>query len=209
MYIAAWLCFCATLGLFTVEALADEKWQLVTQEQGVAVYSMPVKGSKINAVKGVIRLAKGQTLLAKTILDVQHWPDWVPDVVESNVIEHTEHSQTYYVKSALPWPMTDRDGAYHSILSTNLSTNGQQDDVIINIVAMPNAVPRKKNTIRVESATGSWLLQQDSELSTKVSFQMHIDPGGDLPEWLVNNYVEETAVNTLLNLKRFVSLTSP
>lgn len=189
------------LSLYTAAAYPSEPWQLVKQANGVKVYTKPISDSEFLAFKGVIEINKPQTELADVILNVSDWPIWVPDVVEARTLEQNQSLQSYYVKSDLPWPISDRDGVYRSELNLNL----REGTTIIKITATPNALPYSKNTTRILKAEGYWMLTDTKSHGTLVSFQMHVEPGGSIPDWLINSYITDTPIDTLLNLKKFVA----
>ena len=56
--------------------------------------------------------------------------------------------------------------------------------------------------------TGRWLLVPEKSASgresIKVLYEMNVDPGGDLPSWLVNNMAVDLPFITLKNLRNLV-----
>lgn len=190
--------FCA-LNSLSLASLSNDSWELSTEKDGVKVHVMLIEGSTLKAFKGTVEIAAKKSTLVEIITDIDQWTSWVPDVVESNVAERTEDSLTYYVKSDLPWPIRDRDGVYRIDFDSDVEMSTE----ILNVTAVPNFLPKKKRTIRIPKAKGRWTIESISPKRTRVSFQMHADPGGALPDWLINSSVTDTPVRTLSNLKRY------
>ena len=55
--------------------------------------------------------------------------------------------------------------------------------------------------IRV-SGNGYWKVKVVAKNKLEVIFLMQVDPGGAVPSWLANLFVEDTPFNTLTNIKK-------
>jgi len=49
-------------------------------------------------------------------------------------------------------------------------------------------------------------VKQENEKEISIRFQYYADPGGDIPAWLVNSFIEKTPYKTLLNLRQLLSV---
>jgi len=48
-----------------------------------------------------------------------------------------------------------------------------------------------------------WIFENLDTKKTKVTYQMHAEPGGSLPAWLINSSVVDPPYKTLINLKAY------
>ena len=78
-------------------------------------------------------------------------------------------------------------------------------EVAIRVSAAPDYHPEQPERVRVRRALGLWLLEPLGEAQTRVTFTMHLEPGGGVPQWLINAQVVETPFDALTNLRTAVS----
>lgn len=190
--------FCAA-NFLSINVLANDNWKPEIQKDGVQIYTKIVEDSALKAFKGIIEIDKPKQVVMDIVSNVNSWSEWVPDVVESTIVERSEKKQIYYVKSDLPWPIRDRDGAYCFDFVYDSDTSSD----IYKVSAVPDAVPLKQKVIRILKAAGEWTFTEIEPARTKVSYKMHVEPGGTLPSWIINASVTKTPFDTLVNLKRY------
>lgn len=177
----------------------DSQWELEKEKKGVKVYTREKADSPLKEFKGIITISTTPHILMATLRDVANYQQWMPDVEKTKLITQTDNSQLHYLQSDLPWPVVDRDGAYS--FKYTLEKNGA---VRVDVAAEPTAVEPEKGYIRIPYVSGYWLFQPATKTTTEVTYQMHADPGGSIPKWLINSSVVDTPYQTLLNLKAHV-----
>ncbi len=65
-------------------------------------------------------------------------------------------------------------------------------------------VATNANMIRIDKMSGYWGFEPLKDGNVKVTYEMGVDPGGDLPVWLVNALVVDIPFYTLKNLRDLV-----
>jgi hypothetical protein len=193
--------------LLAAQAFADpgtrprEDWSLERQADGIDVFTRPVEGSSIKAFKGEgIVEADVETVLA-VLRDSDHFHDWFPNCPESKLLERQGAISYQYSVMSAPWPISERDNVFRSVL-TRHPTTGR---VEISVTAAPDAYPRQPDRVRVRVANGSWQLAPTAENHTRVVFTMHLEPGGGIPDWMVNARVLSTPFEAITNLRGVVA----
>ena len=106
-----------------------------------------------------------------------------------------------YSVMATPWPVSDRDNVLRSVLSRDTETGV----VEITVTADPDHYPEQPDRVRVRRAKGLWRFEPLSESRTRVTFQMHLEPGGGIPQWMINARVVATPFEALGNLREMVA----
>ena len=56
--------------------------------------------------------------------------------------------------------------------------------------------------MRIPYLSGYWLLEKQGANRTKVTYQVHADPGGSIPHWLANATAVNNPYETLKNMKK-------
>jgi len=179
-------------------ASAQTDWKLVTDKEGIKIYTGMVPDSKVKAIKVECDLDATPSQLVSLIMDVKSSTDWVYHTKSAAVVKQVSASELYYYSEVnLPWPAANRDFVAHLIVSQNPDTKV----VTIQGPAVPGLVPTKKGVVRIDHSDGKWIITPTGTDEVKVVYTIHVDPGGSLPSWLVNMFVAEGPLHIFRNLK--------
>jgi hypothetical protein len=192
------------LGLATAAADAEDPpaapWHLDRSEDGIEVYTRPVEGSGVKAFKGVATVHASVDVILRVLRDSDRFKTWFPNTSESRLLDREGPVSHQYSVMDAPWPVEDRDNVLRSVTSRDAGTG------VVEIVvdAEPDYYPVQVDRIRVQKAHGSWRLEPIGKDETRVTFMMHLEPGGGVPEWLINLRVVASPYEALTNLRKVV-----
>ena len=185
--------------LFSNIANADN-WQLTKENDGISVYTRTTPGSAFKAFKGVVSIPARLTSIVATIDDTSIYTQLFHNTKSAKELKQVNENESYkYMVTALPWPVQSRDSIVHSVLKQDRKTKTIQ----ITMNGAPKYIPSKKGLVRIQKMSGRWLLVPEKN-SVKVVYEMNVDPGGNIPTWLVNNMSVDLPFITLKNLSRLV-----
>lgn len=185
-----------TILALTAAASGDD-WSLDMQQDGIDVYTRPVEGSGIKQFKGVGRVGATAEEILALLRDSNRFKTWFPNTSESKLLDRDGSVSYQYSVMATPWPMDDRDNVLRSVMSRN-----EKSGVIeIEVNAAPDYYPMQSGRVRVQKASGHWRLEPVGEGETHVTFVMHLEPGGGIPQWLINARIVATPFEALTNLR--------
>ncbi|MEM7020380.1 MAG: START domain-containing protein, partial [Pseudomonadota bacterium] len=151
-YLFSFLFFSTSLSVAN-EDVAKQGWESAKQESGIEIFTRTVPGSKLKAFKGMLVIDAPQEKLMNIVKNVDTYADWVPDVLETKLLEQTDEYQVHYLKLNAPWPVKNRDGVYRFDYRAADDTPQTVEFVIS---AIPEMIPEQKNTIRVPAVSGKW-----------------------------------------------------
>lgn len=180
---------------------AEVSWRLDREQDGIVVYTRPVEGSGIREFKGSARVAASVDSIRALLRDADHFKDWFPNTIESRLLDREGNVAYQYSVLDLPWPVSDRDNVFRSETETDSATGR----ISIRVTAAPDYHPEQPERVRVRRAIGQWLLEPVSPGETQVTFTMHLEPGGGVPQWLINTQVVETPFDALTHLRTAVA----
>jgi len=186
-----------TLVLASASTSAAAEWVLDKQENGIDVYTRPVVGSGIKEFKGTKELKASLESVLFVLRDSDGFKNWFPNTPESKLLDRTNDVAHQYSVMDAPWPVSDRDNVFRSVTQRDEATGV----VIIHVTADPDYYPEQDGRVRVRKANGSWRLDPVDAERTRVTFTMHLEPGGGIPQWLVNARVVATPFEALTNLR--------
>ena len=187
-------------GLSISTGIAQEKkWELKSNKEGVKLYLHNTGG--IYEVKLVTSIKTSLSGLLKLFNEVDRYSQWGYKIGEARLIRRISPTEMiYYVRLDFPWPVSDRDLVIHSTLEQNPKTKV----VTTKSVAEPWHVPRKKDVIRMTDAYTSWKLFPNDSGWLYIEYYIYSDPGGYIPDWLVNMAVDVGPVETIKSMRKIL-----
>lgn len=188
---------------FPVQALADQPdWHRVHDRDGIQVQTRAVPGSDVNAFRASVEIAAPVDSILAVLGDPAACAHYIHGCAEARVLKSTGFYQrdTYQIND-FPWPAQDRDLVLE-IRIRELDKGAFRLDMINE----PDAFPESQY-LRVRQVSGHYLLTPTQPGQTRVDWEQHTDPGGQLPAWLVNQLVTDVPVNTLRALRKLSTST--
>lgn len=187
----------ASLALAQVAHAEGAPWSLEREKDGITVHTRPVEGSGIREFRGSALVASSTAAIRSLLRDADQFQQWFPNTSESRLLAREGDVSYQYSVLDTPWPVSDRDNVFRSETTVDARTGV----VSIAVRADPDRHPEQPGRVRVRRARGEWRLEPVSPSETRVTFTMHLEPGGGIPEWLVDARVVETPFEALTNLR--------
>ena len=185
--------------LATVYCFAQDDWKLKSDKDGIKAYSRKTEDSKINAVRITSDFATSLSRIVAVIADVNTYDEWIYNSKNTRLLKQVSPTELYYYGEVkFPWPTTNRDFVSH----VTVSQDPQSKTVTINASNVTGWEPVKKNLVRIENSVGKWIITPVGKNHVSVLYELHADPGGDLPVLLINSFSATGMVATFKNLRR-------
>jgi hypothetical protein len=180
-----------------VMANKHEQWQLVRKTQGITVYNRGVDSSALQESKAVMTLHTTVNSALALILDVPNINTWMSHVHSCEIIEQINDT-AYYIRCVVdtPWPVSNRD----IILRCTVLVDSN-DKVSVQLNGVPNYSEEVTGFVRVPYFKGSFDWTKVGDKQVEVVHQVHVDPGGAIPAWLINLAAAEAPLNTMKNMR--------
>jgi START domain len=166
---------------------SDKDNTKVYLRQNGALYEVKITTSIQAPLAGIVTLLQ----------EVDQYYRWGYKVTSANTIKKVSDQECYYRSTIdFPWPLDDRDIVMHS--QTEQLENGT---VIAKSSAAPDMAPTQPNFVRIKVSETTWTLVPSPSGWTYVEYYIYSNPGGSLPEWLVNMAIDVGPRETLKNMK--------
>jgi hypothetical protein len=181
-----------------------EPWKPFAESGDVSVYTRPFARSGYPEVRASGTVCATLPELVDFVEDVARFDTWIPDTAEARLLARpTPRDQLYYIRTSMPWPVKHRDMIYRLTESTASRTAGA---VSVTIEGEPDYLPVYPNIVRMTGVTGRWTFVE-ADRTTRIDLVMHIEPGGNVPQWLANRRIIGAPTKMIENLQhRFASL---
>ncbi|HET8881949.1 MAG TPA: START domain-containing protein [Solimonas sp.] len=195
----------AAFSLWTATALATDlgatAWTLTQDRDGIQIFTARVSGSPLLAVKGVGLINAPADRVVALLRDVPARPSWDPTCASASVLRTLpDGGQIIYLHSRLPWPAKDRDVVFRALwsISPDSGVTSMRADVAT------GELPPRKDRLRIVSGYNTWVVSPDGQGQSEVATEVHLDPGGQLPKWLLNHLSNEVPFDVLRGLRAAV-----
>lgn len=192
--------------LFSFSATAGTSaWELEEEEKDInlKIFTREVEGSNLREFKGEMLINTQMSTIAALLLDSKSAPKWMHQCVKFEVIDQVDPltAIVYFINGA-PWPVSDRDAVVKSVMSQD------PESLIlkVEISVVDGLVPEDDDYVRIPNMNGFWLFEPKEAGQILVTYQVHANPGGSLPDWLANSVVVETPYNTMSNMAEMLKL---
>lgn len=184
--------------LLIIIPFPDSEWQLKKKKNDIEIYTRSVEGSSFDEFKGVTTFENSslEDVLA-VISDIKNFTTLFPDCMNPKILKQEgEYNFIHYSQTKGPLTIKDRDCIMEQ--KTVIDKGGKH--AIISLKPLPGYIPENKDMVRVSDGGGFWEIEENNR-NVKVIYQFHGEPGGDIPAWLANSFVETQPYQTLLNLR--------
>ncbi|MCG9879721.1 MAG: START domain-containing protein [Bacteroidia bacterium] len=139
-----------------------------------------------------------QTLVA-LITDIPEQKNYQFGCKRSEVLKRINRfEQIYYQELYVPWPFENRDGAFRQTVD-NLSTN---KEAFILAKSESDYLPKNKAFVRVPFMKARWHITQVNEHTCKAEYIIAVDPGGVIPAWLINLFIDKAPLESVRGMRK-------
>lgn len=179
-------------------ALSQTNWKLTKKQEGIAVYVGTATGSSFKSIKVECVMEGTYDRLLSVLSNVSQHRNWVYNNKSASLLKTVSLSEFYYyTETALPWPINNRDAVMH----TTFNKDSLNRFLRVHSVADAGYSPERNGKVRVKRSQVTWYVTMPSANTIHVIYTLEADPGGNVPAWLVNSFVEKGPYESFKKLK--------
>ncbi|MES2489114.1 MAG: START domain-containing protein [Pseudomonadota bacterium] len=176
---------------------ADKTWKVLKSADGVEISSRPKSGSPINEIRSTAKIKASLDSVVALLRDYPARPLWDSMCGEVKVLKQGTASETVYVHTEIPWPVTDRD----LVMRVEWKQDPTTGVVSMHAVGAPDAEPLRKDRVRMASFTNDWTLTPMDGGIIAVESIAHADPGGPMPTFMINKLSADAPLEAMKKIK--------
>ncbi|NCD69704.1 START domain-containing protein [Mucilaginibacter agri] len=181
-----------------IAAHAQDNWKLKTEDEGIKVYMRSVEGTSFKAVKVNCQLEATPAQFVAVIMDIKNSVSWAYHTKSATVLKQVSPSELYYYSEvAVPWPVENRDFICHIMVKQHPKTKV----ITIDAPCIGDYIPQKQGIVRVTQSVGKWVITPLGNNKLDIEYTLALDPGGNVPAWLINLFAAEGPMQTFKRLK--------
>src|SRR4051794_39941752 len=176
---------------------AQPLWHLIKDKNNIRVYTADADSSEYKHIKVVGVLDGTLDKLKAIFLNVDKQKDWVYGTKDSHLVKKISNNELlYYIETALPWPVANRD----IVIRMKIDENKINNNFTITTQGEPKAIPENKGKVRVNKFIGNWSVKAIGENKLSITYFLFVNPGGNLPSWVVNLFIGKGPYETFKKL---------
>jgi ribosome-associated toxin RatA of RatAB toxin-antitoxin module len=171
-------------------------WILESERDGIKIYTRVVRGSKLKQVRAIVSVHVSMETVVRALTDYPNYHKWMNNVTESYVVDHPADSVHYvYRFEDAPWPVQNRYHVDKMIVAMH------EKSATLEFKSMPNYMDKSEQAIEIQRFEGSWKVSEVSQNECQIEYILDENPGGYVPQWLVNYMAIDAPFKTLSNLR--------
>lgn len=178
----------------------DSEWQLKKYENNVAVYNREIPNSNIKELKAETQIKTSLSSVIALLNDRETYPQWVYKCGKSIMLKKISESEAIYYQTVLaPWPVDNRD----FVVDVKVLQDAVTKEVKQYSTCLPTYIPPFPGHVRITVFNAVWTLTPLKNGMVKCEYELLVDPGGNVPAWLVNLAAIDGPFETTLNLREW------
>jgi ribosome-associated toxin RatA of RatAB toxin-antitoxin module len=167
-------------------------WQLLRDDRDLKLWGRPVPSSTILQLRAEMEVDATPRKVWNLLRDVERVVEYNPYISESRI--RSEQGDTRYIyQRFVPPVIADRDVTFKAVAYED-EANGVFQQLIT--LANNQGPPPVDGVVRVKVLEAQWSIEPADSGKTRVCYWIHTDPGGLIPDWLVN-FAQERSVPKL------------
>lgn len=180
-------------------ALAQYDWKPEKSKDGINVFLSEVKGSSFKAVKVECTLSGTYTKLISLLTNIDGFQKWIYHNKQSSLLKkNSPLDYIYYSETRMPVPFANRD----VIIRMQLKTDSLPRFLTIQGIHQEDFLPELPGRTRIPHYKASWKVTMPTSATIRIVYILEVDPGGSLPAWLANSFMEKGPLETFQNLAK-------
>lgn len=169
--------------------------------EGIEVYTCKVDDSKIKSIQSSFALSNTFADLADALIDLDNFHKWQYKIRKTEMLKHISKDEfVYRAELETPWPVSNRDLILHVKLSKGPSAN----EYHFSAIGRPDFIPPRPGFVRVPLSEAHWYIKVTDQKNLEIKHTILIDPGGNIPSWLMNLSLAEGPYQTFKNLRVYL-----
>ncbi|MBI3555359.1 MAG: hypothetical protein HY074_03725 [Deltaproteobacteria bacterium] len=178
---------------------ADSSWKQISDSNKVLVHSKEMAGSPVVAFRGETFIEAPIAKVANVLMDSSRKLEWVHKIVEAKDVrtmspyERIEYNHT----SSGFFLVKDRDFVFHA----KAEMDKAKQQVVFNLNSVTDELAPEKGPVRGSIDDSRYILTRISPTQTHLVVEIHADPKGGVPKWLVNLFQKSWPEKTLNGIR--------
>lgn len=179
---------------------SQEEWKLSKEDDGVKIFIKKFENFDFKSFKANMIIDGTVHDFIGALSDVEGFINWGDKIKSTNLLKkYGDTLQVYYSVVKVPFPYKNRDGIYLN----KFNWTAQTKTLFVDIEVLYDYLKIKEKLERVKG-DGHWIIVELPSNKIDITFQMQLDPGGNIPSWLANIFIDDSPFRSMKKLKEII-----
>lgn len=176
-----------------------QSWVKEKSKDGITIYTKSSTDYRMKASRAEMTTTASVEKVVDAVFDVKSYINWMPDCAKVDIVKSISSNELiYYGLYNTPWPAASRD------LVMNIKKVPVSGGYKIVMTNKSNYLEVSKDAVRIPVYFGEWTIVKTAS-GTKVTLEYQTDPGGSVPDWMIQGAATKTPFDMFEALKNRVS----
>jgi hypothetical protein len=191
--------------LFSADFVMGQDWEFQKERDGIKIYTRNQESNPVKSFRGEMDLKTNMDKMRTLIGSIESFDWWDKGIKEIKVLGYEkEKFIRYYLIYDVPWPLSDRDLCVEALV-TNDSLTGRR---VVRATPIFGLVPENPDLVRIKNYWQQWVMEPQANGMMHVILEGSVDPGGNIPAWLINMVITDTPLNVMRNVRQQVEISA-
>jgi hypothetical protein len=176
-------------------------WKIIQREHGVTVDTKDQPGRDLPTLRGRGIIRGDISHVLAIIMDAEHATEWAEGADECKLLKTINpREHLIYTRTDTPWPVSDRD----IVMRRTVEVLKPGQEFRVRMICAPKEKAALDDVVRIVDCDSHFYLRRESDTTTFMEYQVNLDPGGSLPDFLIKWASKKVPMNTFLSLEKQV-----
>lgn len=178
-------------------------WEKLSDEDGIQVFRKEIPNSSLVAFRGEATVDQNLAKVVQLLSDSDLRKQWVANIKEAhNVRVVSPLERIEYNHTGAPWPIKDRD----FVFSVRVEMLDAEKSIKIWVKSVEDPLAPETSNVRGTINYGHYVLRSlEGGKKTWMQVEIHVDPKGAIPKWVVNLFQKKWPRKTLEGIRRMAA----
>jgi len=188
------------LATLLVAAPAPGQWEQVLWEAGVRGFARELPGTDLLEFRSTAVIPAPIEVVGVVLRNVEGLKKSSKSCLEARILEQKDlNDYTFYVAYGMPFPFSNRDVVIHATTTYDL----RKGRAICELKALPvTQAPARPGFVRITDLRAQFVIEYLGRDKTGIVYTSRVDPGGHIPDFLVNHTSKASIYSSVVDLRR-------
>lgn len=180
----------------------QKDWKLIKTEDDIQLWIKNLEGSDLKQFKLQTTFKKELKSVYLLIRDVENMHLWYDKVQSVKLLKKISDNEAIYMLGYdLPFPFEDRI----STVKGSMKFDEKGGKIFVNTDYFQTELPEdKKHMSLITKIKSSWEISEGKKGEILITHAGYMDPGGNVPKWLVNEGLTSGPLKTIKSMKKIL-----
>ncbi len=157
------------------------EWVYEQEKKGIKIFTKKSKWGNLRDSRAVMQVAATPEEMYKLLTDFDHYSTWMNRCSKSRLVARLSDNEFIaHLHFESPWPVKDRDCVVR--VKVVKDANGV---ITITQTSEPKYIKEEDDAVRIVQLNSIWRLTPKNG-GTEIVNEYGTNPGGNIPDWMVN-----------------------